>query len=127
MGRSYELEFWGMRDTDVLFFERLGRRIRDLRKKSGLTQTQLGELVDLKQDMVASYETGRRRVPASLLPPLARVLGVSVEDLLGAPDGKGRPGPTPRLLRQIEQVARLPRSKQKFVSEFLDTLIQQGG
>jgi transcriptional regulator with XRE-family HTH domain len=127
MGRSYELEFWTMRETDVLFFERLGRRIRDLRKKSGLTQTQLGDLLDLKQDMVASYETGRRRVPASLLPPLARVLGTSVEDLLGEADGKGRPGPTPRLLRQIEQVSRLPRSKQKFVSEFLDTLIQQGG
>ncbi|WP_234422185.1 hypothetical protein [Sedimenticola thiotaurini] len=38
---------------------------------------------------------------------------------------KGKRGPTPTLQRQIEQISQLPRAKQKFVMEMLDTVIQQ--
>lgn len=34
-------------------------------------------------------------------------------------------GPMPKLQRQIEQLALLPKAKQKFVSEMLDTVIHQ--
>ena len=61
-----------------------------------------------------------------LIELLAEVLAVSVEELIGiAPsDGKKR-GPAPKLLKQVEQISQLPKAKQKFVSEMLDTVIQQ--
>jgi transcriptional regulator with XRE-family HTH domain len=109
------------------FFVNLGRRIAALRKETGLTQTQLGEAIGISQQHMASFEAGRRRVPVSALSALSRSLGVSIEDLLGdatAPAPKKR-GPAPKLQQQLERVSRLPRAQQRFVSEFLDTVLQQ--
>ncbi len=60
-----------------------------------------------------------------MLPPLAQLFGVSVDELIGLKDSAAKRGPIPKLQRQIEQVALLPKAKQKFVSEMLDTVIQQ--
>jgi transcriptional regulator with XRE-family HTH domain len=107
------------------FFKVIGQRVAQLRLEHGLTQTQLAELVHVKQYVIASYETGRRRLPVSLLPAVAKTLGVSVEDIIGGTHEKTKRGPASRLQRQIEQVRRLPESKQRFVSEFLDTVLQK--
>ncbi len=45
--------------------------------------------------------------------------------LVGLKDTATKRGPMPKLQRQIEQVALLPKAKQKFVSEMLETVIQQ--
>jgi DNA-binding XRE family transcriptional regulator len=44
-----------------------------------MTQQQLADLVDVAQQVIASWEVGRRRVQVAQLPTLA--LAVSVEDL----------------------------------------------
>jgi len=111
--------------NETTFFARLGQRIAELRKQHGYTQVQLAQMLDVKQYVVASYETGRRRPSAALLPDIARALGISVEDLLGTDGASRKPGPTPKLQQQIEQLQRLPKGKQKFVSEFIDTVLQQ--
>lgn len=113
-----------MTDNDTTFFKTFGQRITDMRKARGLTQAQLGETLGLDQTAVASYEIGRRRVPLSLLAPLAKALGVSVAELVEDEKGPGKRGPAPKLQRQLDQVTLLPQAKQKFVSEFLDTVLQ---
>lgn len=55
----------------------------------------------------------------------ATLFSISVDELIGLKNTAAKRGPMPKLLRQIEQVAQLPRTKQKFVSEMLDTVIQQ--
>ena len=70
-------------------------------------------------------EIGRRRVPVSLLAPLAKALNTSTVDLLEVEPAPGKRGPVPKLQRQIDQVGRLPRTQQQFVSKFLDTVLQQ--
>ena len=74
-----------------------------------------------------AYEMSHRRVPVSALPRLARTLGVSVEELLGEPlsEAARKRGPAPKLQQQIERIQRLPRSKQRFVIEMLDTVLAQ--
>jgi hypothetical protein len=52
---------------------------------------------------------------------------VTVEELLGQANGITKRGPTPKLQRQLERLSRLPKAKQKFVSEMLDTVLQQAG
>lgn len=74
---------------------------------------------------MASFEKGIRKVPASMLPMLAQLFGISVDELVGLKNPAAKRGPMPKLQRQIEQVARLPKAKQKFVSEMLETVIQQ--
>ncbi|MES9879576.1 MAG: hypothetical protein ABW185_01690 [Sedimenticola sp.] len=73
------------------------------------------------------YEVARRRVPVSALPVLARRLKVSTDELLGeqAKQTNGKRGPASKLQQQIEPVGQLPRSKQKFIIDMIDTVIQQ--
>jgi len=112
-------------ESEAEFFRALGKRVAQARKGLGMTQLQLAECLGISQPMLASYEIGRRRLPASLLCPLARCLKCSVELLLDAePATNGKPGPAPKLQRQIEQVRQLPRSRQKLVSDLLDTVLK---
>ena len=112
-----------MRDEE--FFQDIGKRIGELRQKKGLSQQALADLLELKQQTLASYESAVRRLPSSLLIPLSKILGVSLEELLGSEPAKQKPGPAPKLQKQIEQISELPKSKQKFVTDFLETIILQ--
>ena len=78
------------------------------------------------QQTLAHYEVGRLRVPASMLPVLAQLLGLTTEELLGqSVQQASKRGPAPRLQQQIERISQLPKSKQRFVSEMLDTVLAQ--
>jgi transcriptional regulator with XRE-family HTH domain len=115
-----------MTQDEKLFFKQLGARIAALRKDQGLTQVQLAEALGLTQQMIASYEVGRRRVPVSLLPQVAATLAVSLEELIGKKDVQpAKRGPAPKLQQQIERIQKLPRSQQRFVMQMLDTVIAQ--
>ena len=92
-----------------------------------MTQAQLGELLGVSQQQIASFEVARRRVPVSLLPTLAKALAVSVEELLGATPKAGKRGPTPKLQQKLERLSQLPKSRQRFVLEMLETVLQQAG
>jgi transcriptional regulator with XRE-family HTH domain len=117
-----------MTQDEKSFFRQLGVRIADARKSQNLTQQQLGEALRISQQMVASYEIGRRRVPISLLPKLARSLSLSVEALIGE-DNKSasKRGPAPKIQQQLERVSSLPKAKQRFVSEMIDNMLAQAG
>jgi hypothetical protein len=86
---------------------------------------QLAKALELTQQMVASYEVGRR-VPVSLPPAIAAAFAVSVEALIGQKEvAQARRGPAPKLQQQMERIQRLPRAKQRFVMEMIDTVLQQ--
>ncbi len=114
-----------MTHDEKAFFEVLGRRIAALRKDQGMSQAQLGEVLGVTQQQVGHFEVGRRRVPVSTLPALARALGVTVEELIGEEPKAAKRGPAPKLAQQLEQLAKLPRAQQRFVSQMLDTVLQQ--
>lgn len=107
------------------FFRDFGSRLAELRKARGLTQVQLAERLEIAQQQLASYEVGRRRVPVSLLAPLADALAASVEELLGAETKAKKRGPAPKLERHLERISQLPRARQRFVLQVLDSVLQQ--
>ena len=76
---------------------------------------------------LAHYEVGRLRIAVSTLRLLAETLDVNIEELINEQkkQTKNKRGPTPKLQQQIEQIGQMPRSKQKFITEMLDALIQQ--
>jgi len=79
------------------------------------------------QQTMAHYEGGSLRIAVALLKPLAKALAVSFEELIDepVPASKKKRGPSSKLQQQIEQIQQLPRTKQKFVMEMLDTVLQQ--
>jgi len=109
---------------DESFFQELGQRIASLRQNAGLSQIQLAQQLGLKQQTLATYESATRRIPSSLLIPLTEIFAIALEELLGAQRPKAKRGPAPKLQNQIEQVSHLSKSKQKFVSDFLETVLQ---
>ena len=60
----------------------LGRRIREERKKSDLTQEQLAELVNVSATYIGFIERGERTLTLAKLISIAKALGVSVDYLL---------------------------------------------
>jgi transcriptional regulator with XRE-family HTH domain len=114
-----------MTQEEKAFFKALGARIAALRKDSGITQVQLAQTMGVSQQTVASWEVGRRGVPVSNLPLLARTLGVSVETLIGEKAAAAKRGPAPKMQQQIERLSRLPQAKQRVVMEMLEGFLNQ--
>ncbi len=125
-----------MNTRDEQFFKELGTRIAQARKDHGLTQNELAEQLGVAQQTLAHYEVGRARMPASMLPIVAKLLTLSLDELMGQPvpraaratagkSGSGKRGPASRLEQQIQAVAQLPKTKQQFVSQMLDTVLAQ--
>lgn len=114
-----------MSQDEKAFFRAMGARIAEFRKASSITQVQLAESMDVSQQTVASWEVGRRGVPVSMVPALARTLGVTVEALIGESPQPGKRGPTPKLQQQLERLSALPKPKQKAVMEVLEAMLAQ--
>jgi len=114
---------------DKAFYEQLGQRIAILRKARGLTQVQLAERLGVAQQTLAHYEAGRLRLLAGALPVLAEELDTSIDALLGTTSTKARSkrGPAPKIQQQLERLAQLPKAKQRFVSQMLDSVLAQEG
>jgi transcriptional regulator with XRE-family HTH domain len=117
-----------MTPEDKLLYQELGKRIAHSRKELGLTQTQVAEQLSMSQQTLAHYEVGRLRIAIATLVPLADILNCTVDELLNGREAtkiNGKRGPASKLEKQMEQVQLLPRTKQQFVMEMLDTVIQQ--
>lgn len=115
------------------FFVELGQRIAELRKEQGITQMQLAEILGVSQQAMNSFEKGRRRVPVSALPVIARALGHSVDSLIDASTPPARTsavkkrGPAPKIQQQLERVSALPKSEQRVVMRLIDSMFAQAG
>ncbi|GDE11840.1 hypothetical protein HmCmsJML279_04137 [Escherichia coli] len=114
-------------NEEQVFITELGRRITALRKDAGMTQTQVAQALNVSQQAVQAWEAGRRRIQISILPAVARLLAVSLEDLLGEEPEKiaRKRGPAPKWQQLIEEIDSLPKAKQKMISEMLSALIIQ--
>ena len=63
-------------------YKRLGQRIREERRKLGLTQAQLAEAIDISDTYMGSIERGERSLTLDTLVRLVNRLGVSIDYLL---------------------------------------------
>lgn len=63
---------------------RLGQRIQHIRKKRGLSQTQLGNLMGMDRAAISNYENGSKgEMGFKTLQKFAKALGVTTSVLLG--------------------------------------------
>ncbi|MDD4124688.1 MAG: helix-turn-helix transcriptional regulator [Eubacteriales bacterium] len=59
-------------------------KIKSLRESKNLTQQQLADLVSVQRSTVSMWETGESFPRAEVLRRLAKILGCSVDELLGS-------------------------------------------
>ena len=117
-----------MATDDKEFFAALGLRIAQLRKDRGWTQQELATKLGVAQQTLAHYEVARIRLPASTLPQLATLFAITVDDLVGHAQQRhaAKRGPMPKW-QQLEAIAQLPKTQQRFVTQMLDTVLAQSG
>jgi transcriptional regulator with XRE-family HTH domain len=117
-----------MNDKNQAFFKTLGSRIAEARKERRLTQAQLAEQLGIAQQTLAHYEVGRLGVGAAMLPRLAELLDLSLDEMLmgqPTPYRPGRRGPPSHLAQQLDAIARLPKAEQRAVSTLLTAVLAQ--
>jgi transcriptional regulator with XRE-family HTH domain len=102
-----------------------GARLAALRKQAGLSQAALAEAIGIPQRTISFYEREGGYIPSTLVPQLAKALGVSLEDLLGIGDGaqRAKRGPKSQLERQLEAIATLPRNQQQKILAVVEAMI----
>ena len=65
----------------------IGKKIKSLRISKGLTQEELSEQLYVTPQAISKWERGLGYPDISQIVPIAKIFGVSTDDLLGA-DGK---------------------------------------
>jgi len=81
----------------------IGERLYDLRKDRGLSQDELGEILNINKHSISSYERGRSEPPDEIKIILAKYFNVSVDYLLGLTD-------IPNAYSNEYQLVKLPRN-----------------
>jgi transcriptional regulator with XRE-family HTH domain len=106
--------------------ERFGARMARARQAAGYSQRELARELHISQRMIAYYESQSDHPPAHLLPRLAQVLGVTIDQLLGL-DGvkaKGRANNRgSRLWRRFAQIEKLSPAERKPIIQVLDAFL----
>lgn len=114
----------------------LADRIRQLRKKKGISQSELAEVIGVKNNTVSTWERGTRKPDFEALNLLSDYFEVSFEYLLGNSDKEeARVKPTEKELDQLalsaladeirettRKYSRLSDKSQKIVEEMVDAI-----
>lgn len=98
-------------------------KLRKLRISSGLSLRELARQIDQQPTNVSYWERTGKIPRSDVLAPIARVLGVSVEELLGQPKPRRAQPAGGRLGRLFESVSQLSRRQQDRIAGVLEDLL----
>lgn len=99
-----------------------GKRIIELRKARGLTQTELGNKIGVSKRVIAYYEGETQYPPTHLLIPLAKALKVTTDELLGLKKINIVNPDHAKLWRRLKKTESLSPKDQKTLLHLLDAL-----
>jgi transcriptional regulator with XRE-family HTH domain len=121
MDHKIRLEMPAKKEPHTAF----GKRLFALRKTRGLTQVQLAEALGTTQRVISYYETEAELPPSTAIIPLARVLEVSTDELLGLktiePNGNSSVQKQ-RLWKRFQKMEVLPTKDQRAVIRLINSL-----
>ncbi len=105
-----------------------GQRLAERRKAAGYTQVELAAELGISQRMVAYYESPNSAPPANLLPQIAAVLGVSIDDLFGRTTKRrlAKQDGDSRLRRRLLAIEKLDVTEKRQVLQLIDAFIERG-
>jgi len=66
----------------------IGRRLRELRERRGMTQVEIAAKLNTKQALVSGYELGNIRMHGALIAAFAQALDATADEILGVESKK---------------------------------------
>lgn len=109
-----------------------GARLLKLRQAAGLTQIELGKAIGVQHSSIAHWEWSEKPPRGEVLPLLAEVLNVTIEEIVGVSTNarrtpQKRPGPIGEMERTFEAARKLPRKQQRKIIEVVNALVREYG
>jgi len=102
----------------------IAKRLRELRKERGLTQTEVAEKLGIQQALLSAYELGQVRIHGALVAAFAALYKVSADQLLGLKEIKGNGAiHDRRFLRRLERIEKLPRRAKQTLLGTIDAYL----
>lgn len=103
-----------------------GERLRRLREAAGLSQRELGVRLHIHHSNIGYWERSGNLPRSEVLAPMAKVLGVNVDDLLGERVRASRVAkPLGRARMAFQAVSRLPKRQQQKIVEVVEAFVAQ--
>lgn len=103
---------------------RIGARLAQLRRERGFTQVELARKLRVGQSVVSDYERGRKRLHGQLIVKLARILGVTSDELLGLSGTERSDLEALRpFLRRLRNVQKLSTRERKALLTTIDVFL----
>lgn len=102
-----------------------GKRLANLRKAKGFSQTDLANAIGVSTRVLAYYECETEYPPSHLLIPIAKTLKLSIDELMGL---KTSSFPTPKNIvfwKKLLKAEKLDTKDRKALLHYLDALIQK--
>ena len=100
-------------------------KLRKLREAAGLSLRELARQIGEQPTNVSFWERTGTLPKSDVLIPIAKALGVTVEELLGEPKAKRAPAPGGKVRQVFEAVTKLPRRQQQKIVEVVEALVSQ--
>ena len=103
---------------------KIATSLKEARKKRGLTQSELANLVGVTREAIAAYETGRVRLMDDILISFASALKVSTDEILGVRKSSESPVSSLRLVKRLQKIENLPPNQQKVLLKNIDMFLK---
>ncbi len=100
----------------------IGERLLDLRKDAGLTQDELGVILNLNKHSISAYERDKSEPPDEVKIKIAKYFCVSIDYLLGLTDN---PNPYSEERKLIRLPVNFPTHMIDDVKDYINYLLQK--
>jgi len=97
--------------------------LRKLRESAGISIRELARQIGECHTNVSYWERTGKIPRSDVLAPIARVLGINVEELLGKTRSRRTSVPAGRMRQLFDAASKLPRSKQEKVLSVLEPFV----
>ncbi len=97
--------------------------LRALRQAAGLSLREVARQIEVEASNLSLWERTGKLPRADVIVPLAKVLGVTPEEILGQEKPEHGDAPKGRVREAFEQVQKLPRRQQDQILDVVDALV----
>jgi transcriptional regulator with XRE-family HTH domain len=113
-------------DMSKASFPVRGKKLRALREVTGLSQRELARQLGVHHSNLGYWEKSGNLPGSDVLPQLAKILGITVEQLLSE-GGKARrvAAPSGRAGLAFEAVSKMPKRQQQKIVEVVEAFVAQ--
>ena len=98
----------------------IGKRIQEYRKKKGMTQEELSEIIDITPHFLSSLERGVYNIKLGTLVKILNTLDISADEVFCDVVNKSFSVTSTRLSQKLEE---LPKNEQERILAVVDTMI----